>query len=674
MEKRRFPICDLLFACALVPLLFFFLWKCRYGYGGCDEPFYLTLAQRFSFGDAPLSEEWNLSQLCGLLLLPFYRLHALIAGGTDEIVLHFRYIYTAIQLLTAVLLYLTLRRYRYGALCAVLLFAVYSPYDIMALSYNTFALMAMALCLSLLCCCNRKGRTGFLLAGFSYAVAVIANPYIILLYLLCLTVFLFVLLVYTVCRMRRRTHDGSKEKRSDQPHTAPDRAKHTADTARKFGRMTASATTGPCATHTDVPARKGTLRTYGRGLLLFTLGAAIPAAYLFLFVFGRAGIGTIFKNLSAIFQDPEHASRSLKEILYSIWYVMRSTFGTFLGVWLLLTVLSLMDRKKTHAWMYFCMTALVTATAVMIHIPSIQTDYNYIMFPITLCGLSAYLLTRKKDHRVFLCLWCLGMFYAFCLGCASNQGENAICMGMPVALIGSVLLIWEFLTEQLDLALHPQKEMAQISTACRKSQRFTTPLIVCATALLFLSQLGAECYAKAVHAFWEPSVAALDTKITEGPLAGVYTTKEHADAYNTLLAEIAPYRNDSSAPVLFVTSSPWCYLYADRPYGVYSSWISTFSASKGAGTELLLLRLGDYYRLHPDRIPTDIYILKNDIWHDRLSGASGWENGYPLAAWLLTTTNIDPSPLYPFDGAEWDILYSVTETAHGFHLSRIASP
>ncbi|MCM1537508.1 MAG: hypothetical protein NC254_03830 [bacterium] len=617
MKKQRLSICDILFFCALVPLLFFFLWKCRYGYGGCDEPFYLTLAQRLSFGDALLSDEWNLSQLCGVLLLPFYRLHALIAGGTEGIVLHFRYLYTAMQLLTAAFLYLTLRRYRYGALCAVLLFALYTPYDIMALSYNTFALMAMALCLCLLSCCRPSGRIGFLLAGFCYAVAVIANPYLILLYLTAAVLFLLALLV----------------------RAAPKLSRHPSEFM-----------------HPEA------FRTCGRGLLLFTLGAAIPAVCLLLFVFSRAGIKTIMENLSAILHDPEHASRSVKEILYSAVYAMRSVFGSFLALWLLLTVLALIDRKKTHAWMYFCMTALVTATAVMIHIPSIQTDYNYIMFPVTLCGLSAYLLTRQKNHRVFLFLWCLGMFYAFCLGAASNQGENAICMGMPAALIGSVLLIQDFVKEQL----------AAASPSSAKSGRFTAPLVLCSAALLFLSQFGAECYAKSVHAFWEPSVSVLDTKITEGPLAGVCTTKEHADAYDTLLSEIRGYQDGSSDPVLFVTSSPWCYLYAERPYGVYSSWISTFSASdKSAGVALLLDRLGVYYRLHPDRIPSDIYLLKNDIWSNRLSG---WENGYPLAAWLLTTTNIDPSPLYPYDCAEWDILYDVTETAHGFHLRRISAP
>ncbi len=654
MKKHRIDACDLIFLCTLIPITFFLLWKCPYGYGGLDEPFYLTLAQRLSMGDALLSDEWNLSQLSAVLLLPFYRLHRLLFGTTEGIVLHFRYLYTAVQLLTAALMYLALRRFRYGAVCAVLIFAIYTPYDVMALSYNTFALMAVTLCLSILSCCKKDGRAGFLLAGFCYAVSVIANPYIFLIYLFVLVSYFA---AFCVRAFRRRQNVRSAPR--DLPSGTPSAS--AADTAED-----------------------GIFHIWGRGLLIFTIGAAVPAIYLFILVFSRAGISTILNNLSAILQDPEHASRSAAEILYSIFYAMRSTFGMFIAVWFLLTALSLIDRKKTHAWMYFCMTALITATAVMIYIPSIQTDYNYIMFPITLCGLSAYLLTSKKNHRVFLFLWCFGMFYAFCLGCASNQGGNAICMGMPAAAAGSVLLIRSFIKEQFSLYrdfehrdhTEPDREASgkTAGSVRMKTNRFTAPLAAGVAALLFLSQLGAECYAKAVHAFWEPSVDALDIRITGGPLKGVYTTKEHADAYDMLLTEIEPYRNGSDSPVLFVSSSPWCYLYADRPYGVYSSWISTLSSDSDIGAPLLIDRLGEYYRLHPDRIPTDIYIAKNDIWGDRLYGTAEWKNGYPLAAWLLTYTNIDPSPLYPHDCEEWKILYSVTESGHGFHMKRIILP
>ncbi len=628
MKKRKIPVYDLIFAAAMLALLPFFIWKCRYGYGGCDEPFYLTLAQRLSKGDALLCDEWNLSQLSGFLLLPFYRLHQLIAGSTEGIVLHFRYLYTGAQLLTALLLYGILRRHRLGGAFAALVFAAFTPYDIMALSYNTMALMAVTLCLALLSCSEPRARFGFALAGLCYGAAVIANPYLIVLYLFYLSLFL------AACLIRAAAKNKA------------------AQNGRLFSTLNALFPAGP--------------------LLFFTLGGAVLAVVFALFVFSRADLGSILRNLEAILDDPEHAARSLRDVIYSFLYVMRKTFGSFLAVWLLLTVLALTDlRKRRHAWMYFCMTALVTAIAVMIHIPAIQTDYHYIMFPITMCGLTAYLLTREKNHRVFLFLWCFGMLYAFCLGWASNQGDNAICMGMPAAAAGSVLLIHDFVMESL--APLPEQTTG-------RAGRFTAPLVICTSLLLLLAQLGAECYAKAVHAFWEPSVSALDTQLTQGPLAGVITTQEHADAYRTLLAELDGYREDKAAgkkgPVLLLTSSPWCYLYVDRPYGTYSSWTTFYSSSAQNSEELLLDRLGDYFYLHPERYPADIYIAKNDLLPLWTPGGAevDADGGCPLAGFLLQMTNDWPSALFPPDSGAWKVRYAVEETAHGYHLHAADTP
>lgn len=220
MKKHRIDACDLIFLCTLIPITFFLLWKCPYGYGGLDEPFYLTLAQRLSMGDALLSDEWNLSQLSAVLLLPFYRLHRLLFGTTEGIVLHFRYLYTAVQLLTAALMYLALRRFRYGAVCAVLIFVIYTPYDVMALSYNTFALMAVTLCLSILSCCKKDGRAGFLLAGFCYAVSVIANPYIFLIYLFVLVSY-FAAFCVRAFRRRQNVRSAPVICRPERPRHLP---------------------------------------------------------------------------------------------------------------------------------------------------------------------------------------------------------------------------------------------------------------------------------------------------------------------------------------------------------------------------------------------------------------------------------------------------------------------
>ena len=578
---RAYDICLLLFIAVVLPFL---LWKCRYGYGALDEPFYLTLPQRLSAGDALLSEEWNLSQLSGFLLLPFYGLHRLIFTSTESIILHFRYFYVITHLFSGCLIYFLLRRYQFGAAAAAAVFILFTPYDIMALSYNTMGLMGMALCLAFLSC-EKHPRFCSAAAGFCFAAAVLCNPYLITIYLLALCAAVLVW-IFT-----------AKVKNNKPEHSIP-----------------------------------------WEKILFFTLGAAILALLFMLYVFARTDLSEILTNLKYILNDPDHASRSFYAVVHSYFYTLTTTFRSFLMPWLVVLIIALTDRNRyRNGWMYFCLTALLTAIAILTRIPSIQTDYNYIMFPGAACGLSAYLLTPHKNHRIFMQIWLPGMLYTFCLTWASNQGVNAASMGMPVVLIGSILLIRELLL--------------QIPA---QADRYARKLPLGIALLLLASQLLTQCYTKSVHAFWEPSVGELNTELTQGPLRGLRTTPEHADAYHTLLSEIADYASGEE-PVLFLTSSPWCYLYADRTYGTYSSWISTLSSSTDADTtEHLLSRLSEYYTLHPERIPQDIYIAKNDLGDfSFLSDAETWTP--------FTVTDVS--------GASFD--YSVSESANGYHLTRI---
>ena len=77
----------ILFICLLSAAVLFSFWKMRYGFGGNDEAFYLTIPHRLLKGDALFIDEWNLSQMSSILLVPFVWLYTLIAGSTDGIIL-----------------------------------------------------------------------------------------------------------------------------------------------------------------------------------------------------------------------------------------------------------------------------------------------------------------------------------------------------------------------------------------------------------------------------------------------------------------------------------------------------------------------------------------------------------------------------------------------------------
>ena len=223
-------------------------------------------------------------------------------------------------------------------------------------------------------------------------------------------------------------------------------------------------------------------------------------------------------------------------------------------------------------------------------------------------------------------------------------------MGMPVVMIASVILIYEFLHET-----YSGRQAASASQNPTGMTQYSAMLSIGIALLLLCSQLVSQCYAKSVHAFWEPSVSALTETVSDGPLKGVRTTKEHADAYEARLSDISSYK-EGSGPVLFLTSTPWCYLYADREYGTYSSWLSSLStADPAASAARLQERLGRYYELHPDKLPTQIYIAKNDLWDD--DAVSGQTTYAPFSVSLSSST-------VP--------IYSVTETEYGYHLVQIS--
>lgn len=181
VKKRNLTRTDLLFAVLLAAALGLMVAKCRYGFGYYDETFYLTTARRFWCGDAPVAQEWNLAQFFALFTAPLLGLAEACNGGTDGIVLIFRYVYVAVQALAAVFLYLRLRRLSAAGGCAAALcFALFAPYNISALSYNSLGVLFLTLSGTLLATMQTRRAAQTVLAGVLFAGAVLCCPFLAL--------------------------------------------------------------------------------------------------------------------------------------------------------------------------------------------------------------------------------------------------------------------------------------------------------------------------------------------------------------------------------------------------------------------------------------------------------------------------------------------------------------
>lgn len=145
MKKTRTRENDAVFFMLLGLTAVFFCWRCRYGFAEADEAFYPTIAYRLTQGDRLLVDEWHMSQLSSVLLYLPVLLFTRLTGGTAGIYLALRYLYVAVQCLVAATVYLRLRRYHsLGAAAGALALAVYAPYGINALSYNSLGILLMA--------------------------------------------------------------------------------------------------------------------------------------------------------------------------------------------------------------------------------------------------------------------------------------------------------------------------------------------------------------------------------------------------------------------------------------------------------------------------------------------------------------------------------------------------
>ena len=366
------------------------LWKVPLEIQGQDEAFYLTIPKRLLDGDIFLADEWHGSQFAAIFSYPLIRLHRLVFGY-DAIVLHFRYIYVFFQALCSAAIYGCFRKHGLFAVLASLYFFLFTPFDIMALSYNTVGLMLVTLTGAVLAAAKRN-RT-FCLGGVLFAGAVLCCPYLAAGYAL----YSAAILVYAI---------AARDKRKD--------------TLVKWA--------------------------------WFTLGCGICAVLLLIFMLTRASFSEIWRSVPMLFSDPEHAQKSILGTLrwYALCVVNLTSHGrvniTLYGIALLMAVMD--NRRYARKLIYLGASAVIALVMLSELFPTVtSTGYNSIMFPLAPVGLMAFAVTEKRDLRVFLFPFLGGMTYSLCIFFSSNNGVYILTAMSAAANVGSILLIGGALAE-----------------------------------------------------------------------------------------------------------------------------------------------------------------------------------------------------------------------------------
>lgn len=405
MQKHKY---DILAIAAFALAACFLWWRCKWGIGNIDESFYLTVPYRLWMGDGLFQHEWHISQLVGFLLLPFMKAYMLLSGGSTEgIVLSFRHIYVIVQTLAALWIYLRLRKMDWlAALAAALVFLLFAPSGIMALSYISLGIICFSLALVLAVTNGKNRRVDWALAGLLFAAAVLCCPYLVALYLLYS-------LVVLVKRLRKR------------------------------------------------PTEAGELFSPNAWVWI-TAGAAALAAAFLAFVFSRTSLNNILAALPWIMLDPRHQSRSFLTVLTTYFGEMLEA-NRLLPLWLLAYAVLLMVARlgsfsRSRTALCYLLGLLVGACSLAALVVE-DSFVNYLMFPLNLLAPYCCLLSKQQNTRRLLKNWWLpGLLYTLLIHFGSNQGFISIANASSVPLTASIMICVltgrEVLRAPLGPALH----------------------------------------------------------------------------------------------------------------------------------------------------------------------------------------------------------------------------
>ena len=376
----------------------FLFWKCHFGFGNIDESFYLTIPYRLIQGDSLFQEEWHLSQMAGILTMPLVSAYLAIKGSTEGIILAMRYAFTAIHCLTAVFLYTRLKKISWlGALLASVSYLLYTPFGVMALSYNSMGIMFLVIS-SVILLTAGNGRVEYVLAGLSFAAAVLCCPYLVLVYALYMA-------AIAVSYFRKRSREHLK-----------------AAAAAEL-----------------------------RAALYVTAGAAMAALLFAVFVLSRGSLEGIIRSFPPMMDDPEHQETPpfFKTLVY-----LRSVFCVnawspcIYGALFAVGLAYLMDKKREkHRDIYICMIS-AAVLVLMYSMYRLNHFINYQMWSVNVYAVFILLITKDPQIRkLFYYVWVPGILYSVCLNMASNQSSLAITSASAVASVGSMVMIGLFLVK-----------------------------------------------------------------------------------------------------------------------------------------------------------------------------------------------------------------------------------
>ncbi len=545
----------------------------RLGVNQLDESIYFTYVHRTIFGDKYFINEGHPSQLFTFFWYAPFRIYYSLTGGTEGVILFFRYIYVAVKIIFGVYLYSALRDRGIWGLMAV---AAYISYDFSAYHnpnyYNMSSILILLLCV-LLFIIKRTSAFYLILEGFIFACAVVNEPAIALLY------FAYVVFVLILRSKKLSDHINDEYYKS--------------------------------------------LSSF-RSLLFITVGILILFIVFIIWLFIASDPFRLLSALKGVLSaGSDHTPMAMltntpKALLSLIKnYKIASIITPLYFIALLFDKKRLGQRRYLYIILLFVLAAVWIAEIIYINHDEVYKRLwisQHIPILSLICGSALYILCKNKDKDLMAFL-IFGAVSAVLVNMISFSAEFFLTI---VCTVPAVLLCSRLYDE---LRLGNDEES---STTKRKRPNKGLPVSRIFVSALCVIYTFSLIYGIAVIRDIQPTEDyspgkddGFDTQIVSGPFKGILSNSYCADIYYKMCSEIDSLKTDGADKLFITYRIGWLYLYADMEYSSYSGDYNGTDEDKDAQINYLID--------HPDKIPDIIYMPFYDTdtykWHKERADA-----------------------------------------------------
>lgn len=330
-----------------------------------------------------------------------------------------------------------------------------------------------------------------------------------------------------------------------------------------------------------------------KGALYYTLGGFVVIILFCFFLSINSSFDSLIKNIKYLFMDPEHVGNN-----FQIWMhfseIKKQISEQTIPV-LILAICFANSASLTNdvagKGLHLCVLGCILFVEFF-QWNSIKEGYGYsfihyrLYFSISLCFILLWVIKRCSWDN-FILLFFGGVIGSIGINISTNNDSSIYIFPYIVSAIATVLYVGKISQEEL-----------------RKTETLYDKVYHAAHKVFFLPALFLVVYtfiSSLVFVYRDGKLELLNTKMTLGPAAGIYTTELRAAQYEETISAIDTYM-PKEGNVLYTKLLPFGYMLSDAKPANPRLW----------RTNLDYPLFEEYFTNNPEKKPDAIYIVNEN--------------------------------------------------------------